>query len=455
MSDPLRAPQAGSSLSSSVSSGSTVRAANAAYAGGPPGPYASQSVTTQQSSDSQSRRHALPTSRQMSASTSSSSMNTSNRPTNLQPGAQRVVPPRRSSSAVVVPVEGTITPNTIFSSTSKDPAAHTNHLLSQMPHTPKEYTAPPPHSELTPLRAHYLKRELVGGQLAIELDGLGNPDALSVIGWPFSKTTHSQSQLDAYSTSSNTARRNANDSGEEEDLPLLRFFFHQFIMTFPFLSDVDADVFYSKKLQPFIGSFMARNISMNEEREEETGVQTKRHKLAGKAEKHLGLLISSAVKLNDNGGREEVVRIVDVKPTGAPPASSSSSSSPPPVPPKDDRNRRTSTSSAASARQRTPSSATAPRTPATPTTANSQFTNVTSTSTATEPSMSGFSVNVVGVRTITTKHRLGRKSKHEEFLVKTSRPGFQDVYVARRYGDFVGLSQLVGAISYIQLETSR
>lgn len=331
-----------------------------------------------------------------------------------------------------------MTPDTIFRSASKDPSEHTSHLLAKLPHAPKEYVAPPSHTELTPLRAHYLKRELVGGQLARELDGLGNPDALSVIGWPFTKTTHAQAQLDAYSTLTNTARRTAGgNSEEEEDLPLLRFFFHQFVMTFPFLSDVDCDIFYGKKLQPFIGSFMSRNISMNEEREEETGVQTKRHKLAGKAEKHLGLLISSAVKLNDNGGREEVVRIVDVKPTSA---------SPPPVPPKDDRHKRTTSTSSANSfntRYSAPSSASTPRLPATPITANSQFTNMTNTSGATDGSLAGFSVNVVGVRTITTKHRLGRKSKHEEFLVKTSRAGFQDAYVARRYGDFVGLSQLV------------
>lgn len=462
------------SSSSVSSSGSTVRGVQAV----PSGPSTATSAMSTQSrgtagtSSSGSAAAAAATRQATSSSTPSAYAggppppSTNNR-LNKPPAPQRIVPPRRSSSAVVVPVEGTITPTALFGTSSSSGhhtasgsaggmQAHTDHILSKMPHTPKEYLAPPPHTELTPLRAHYLKRELVGGQLAKELDGLGNPDALSVIGWPFTKTNHSKTQLDAYSTLNPTSTRATLSKRQEEeedtDLPLLRFFFHQFVMTFPFLSEVDADIFYGKKLQPFIGSFMARNISMNEEREEETGITTKRHKLAGKAEKHLGLLISSAVKLNDNGGREEVVRIVDVKPAASPShdggvGSSSASSPPPPLPPKDARNRRTSTSSVNS-RTRTPSTATTPLTATSQATTNTTSSNSTDNSTL---SQHGFSVNVVGVRSITTKHRLGRKSKHEEFLVKTSRPGYQDAFVARRYGDFVGLSQLVSLESSTSL----
>lgn len=234
--------------------------------------------------------------------------------------------------------------------------------------TPTEYRTPQ-HTQLTPLRAHYLKRELVGGQLAVELNALGDPNALSKIGWPFDP------------------RPPVAGDNDDSDLPFLRFFFHHFVMTFPFLAEVDSNVFYSKKLQPFIESFMARNISVNDEREEETGIQTKRHKLAGKAEKHVGLLISSAVKLADNEGREEVVRIVDVK-SAVPPSALGATN-------------------------------------------------------AASPQQALFQVNVVGVRAVTERARLGRKVKHEHFVVRTSRANQPDVFVSRRYGDFVALSEMV------------
>jgi hypothetical protein len=252
--------------------------------------------------------------------------------------------------------------------------------------SPKEYL-PPTHTQLTPLRAHYLKRELVNGQLAKELHALADPEALSIVGWPFED------------------RRKQRPAGDDDvDLPFLRFFLHHFVMTFPFLSQVDTKIFYSKKLQPFIESFMARNISMNEEREEETGASSKRHKLAGKAEKHVGLLISSAVKLADNGGREEVVRIVDVKSAPIPPTPTSAAST---------------------------SSQTVPGTSATMHHA--------------KPGEMDFRVNVIGIRTVAYRNKIGRKNKHEEFIVKTSRQGHPDVYVSRRYGDFTKLSDLLRA----------
>lgn len=311
------------------------------------------------------------------------------RPTRAPP------PPRRSSSYATVvpaatPLEAPISPSKL------------------LPSTPTEYLTPQ-HTQLTPLRAHYLKRELVGGQLARELSALADPNALSRIGWPFDPRPNAPSH---------TSR------DEEDDLPFLRFFLHHFVMTFPFLSQVDTKTFYSKKLQPFIESFLARNISLNEERTEEGGSETKRHKLAGKAEKHLGLLISSAVKLNDNNGREEVVRIVDVKSAPMP----STNSAPPPLPPKDSLSPRSSMSASSSS---SPSASSTPSTPSTPHKNHSH------------PQQEVFQVNVVGVRTVVTKLRLGRKSKHEEFIVRTSRFGYPDVFVSRRYGDFVKLSEMV------------
>lgn len=331
--------------------------------------------------------------------------------TNLRPPKPtRQVPRRASSFATVVPAA--VPGGGESSSASFLDAAGRDGILdsSALPSTPKEYVTPE-HHDLTPLRAHYLKRELVGGQLARELAALSNPDALSIVGWPFERTqAYTQKLQQQARRAQQNGSASATDDDEETDLPFLRFFLHHFVMTFPFLSQVDINTFYSRKLQPFITSFMARNISVNDEREEETGVQTKRHKLAGKADKHIGLLISSAVKLADNGGREEVVRIVEVR-TAPVPSQISNDAGPPPLPPKDAQPR-ASTSSAR------------------PDASKAQVPH------------HGFEVNVISVRTVTVKSRL-RKSKHEEFIVKTSRPNAPDVYVARRYGDFVSLSEIV------------
>ena len=312
------------------------------------------------------------------------------------------IPPRRQSSyATVVPAASPLehTSGKYFSG-GKSSSSHDVHDVP-----PEEYKTPA-HLDLTPLRAHYLKRELVSGQMARELSALADPDALSIIGWPFDVKQPSSANASTTTDAAGATRlRKLDEDGDELDLPFLRFFLHHFVLTFPFLSQVDPKTFYSKKLQPFVESFMARNISLNEEREEETGQSTKRHKLAGKAEKHIGLLISSAVKLTDNQGREEVVRIVDVK------------SAPPPLPPKD----------AGSGGDHASASHTAYKSQAIP-----------------QPD--AFQVNIVGVRTTYTKGRLGRKYAHDEFLVRTSRLNVPDVYVSRRYGDFAKLSEMVNAI---------
>lgn len=52
---------------------------------------------------------------------------------------------------------------------------------------------------------------------------------------------------------------------------------------------------------------------------------------------------------------------------------------------------------------------------------------------------STFEINVIGVRTATTKGRL-RQRVHEEFIIRTRRAGQPDVYVSRRYGDFERLA---------------
>ena len=53
-----------------------------------------------------------------------------------------------------------------------------------------------------------------------------------------------------------------------------------------------------------------------------------------------------------------------------------------------------------------------------------------------------FSINVVSVRNVVVKGRIKNKS-HEEFIVRTRRKGKGDTFVARRYGDFVRLAETV------------
>jgi hypothetical protein len=47
----------------------------------------------------------------------------------------------------------------------------------------------------------------------------------------------------------------------------------------------------------------------------------------------------------------------------------------------------------------------------------------------------GYDVNVAGVRMIWVKRHI-REHKHAEFILCTQRPGYEDVYVGRRYGAF-------------------
>ena len=97
---------------------------------------------------------------------------------------------------------------------------------------------------LTPLRAHYLKKSLIQLQFGHELDGItsstaGNVSTLSYLGSPFLPPPRDAPRL---------------------DLPFLRYIFRQFVLTFPFMAAAPKD-FYSEKLQPFVASVLARNLS--------------------------------------------------------------------------------------------------------------------------------------------------------------------------------------------------
>lgn len=264
---------------------------------------------------------------------------------------------------------------------------------------------PPPESplHLTPLRAHYLKRELVTLEFVKELQQLDSPGALSVLGPPFlpkSRFVNGVPQP-APPPGSEAARREEQEYEAQVDLPFLRFVFHHFVLTFPFLVACPP-TFYSHKLQAFVYSFVARNISTSDEREHDT----KRRRVAGKVEKHLGLVMSAAIKLVENGGREEVVRIEDdgTSHAGAPATQQKAANEP---------------------------------------NAGLVMLKKRGALTMVERADETFSINVVSVRTQSTKTRMRTTKKHEEFIVRTRRKGEADIYVARRYGEFVRLAETV------------
>ncbi|GAA5884933.1 hypothetical protein JCM16303_005354 [Sporobolomyces ruberrimus] len=258
---------------------------------------------------------------------------------------------------------------------------------------------PPSHDplQLTPLRAHYLKRELVTLEFVKELTFLDSPGALSILGPPFLPKTRFVNGVPVPAPQPGSPEALEEQQSEERqlDLPFLRFVFNHFILSFPFLVGCPP-TFFSHKLQPFVYSFVSRNISSSDEREGDT----KRKRIAGKVEKHLGLVMSAAIKLTENEGREEVVRIEDdgSMHTGLP-----------------------------ASQQREHEGKVLPV---------KKRGNLTKADTKEEE----FSINVVSVRNVVVKGRIKNKS-HEEFIVRTKRKGKEDVFVARRYGDFVRLAE--------------
>ncbi|KAF7355337.1 PX-domain-containing protein [Mycena sanguinolenta] len=221
--------------------------------------------------------------------------------------------------------------------------------------------------DLTPLRAHYLKKALIQLQFNHELDEITSPlpnnvSSLSYLGPPFSPPPKGAPLL---------------------DLPFLRYMFRQFVLTFPFMAAAPKD-FYSDKLQPFMASVLARNISPTSVFDDgsEGAEQALRLRLLAKAERNLSLFVGAATKLAE---KEEVVRLTQI-----------------------DLDRLES-----AARKR-------------------QAKNL-------EAAKDIFEVNIVSVRTVVDKGRV-RSRAHEEFIVRTRRSNFPDVFVSRRYGDFRALA---------------
>ncbi|KAG6831606.1 hypothetical protein H0H92_009079 [Tricholoma furcatifolium] len=267
------------------------------------------------------------------------------------------------------------------------PSADEPQLDDASSNDPQSQSQPQPDesqlTDLTPIRAHYLKKALVQLQFRNEIDAIttyapNNTDTLSFLGSPFSPPPKGAPFV---------------------DMPFLKYIFRQFVLTFPFMAAAPKD-FYSDKLQPFVASALSRNLSptsvLDDDVDELNAEQTSRKKLLARVERNLAMFVGSAIKLVET---EQVVRLNQT-----------------------DLDRLESL-----ARKRMEK---APKTKMV------------------------FEVNVIGVRTVVDKGRM-RSRAHEarlltlipftqrsntyilqEFIVRTRRSGFPDVFVARRYGDF-------------------
>ncbi|KAL9106079.1 MAG: hypothetical protein Q9227_008865 [Pyrenula ochraceoflavens] len=165
----------------------------------------------------------------------------------------------------------------------------------------------------------------------------------------------------------------------DSELPILRYIFVNHVRNFPFLDQAREKEFWQDKLQVFLESFANKHISSSEDRLEET----KRRKLAQKCEKLVELMMVSGIPTAS--GYEERIRFSEMEVV--------------------DRG------------------------------ANEQglLVNIPEGN-----AINGWDVNVAGVRTTSVK-RTVRYHQHAEFLLRVRRREQPDVYVGRRYGDFVRL----------------
>lgn len=144
---------------------------------------------------------------------------------------------------------------------------------------------------LTPIRAHYLKKTLIQLQFQRELEGIAstpspNISTLSYLGPPFTPPPK---------------------DGPIIELPFLRYFFRQFVLTFPFLAGAPKD-FFPEKVQPFVASLVARNLYPLAplDDDSETSDQPKQPNILAKLERHFSLFVNYALKLSEP---EQVVRL--------------------------------------------------------------------------------------------------------------------------------------------------
>jgi len=165
-------------------------------------------------------------------------------------------------------------------------------------------------------------------------------------------------------------------SPEDSELPILRFIFVHHIRDFPFLDKAREKEFWQDKLQVFLESFAGKRVSSSEDRLEET----KRRKLAIKARKLVELMMVSGIPTAS--GFEERIRFSEIEIVDA----------------------------------------------------NAIDTGV-QYNLPEGNYISGWDINVAGVRVTTTKGKL-RHHKHAEFILRIKRKGELEHFVARRYGDF-------------------
>jgi hypothetical protein len=151
-------------------------------------------------------------------------------------------------------------------------------------------SSPPPPTdhnpyELTPIRAHYLKKSLIQLQFSREIQAITSAaSTLSYLGTPFSPPPKGAPII---------------------DLPFLRYLFRQFVLTFPFLASAPKD-FFPDKVQPFISSLLSRNLNSTSILDDESTDPEGTAKLIAKAERSFSLFLNYAVKTVE---KEETVRL--------------------------------------------------------------------------------------------------------------------------------------------------
>lgn len=139
-------------------------------------------------------------------------------------------------------------------------------------------------NDLTPTQEHFLKKYLLENRLSHELHELNKPQCCEILGPPF-KVRQS-------------ASINGSGTSSDQSLPLLSFFFSNFVATFPFVTlnpESDQIDFWQNTVQPFIESFNTKNISDSEDRHENI---TKRRQVNKKFLSGLLLFYNSMIITN-------------------------------------------------------------------------------------------------------------------------------------------------------------
>ena len=144
--------------------------------------------------------------------------------------------------------------------------------------------------ELTPIRAHYLKKTLIQLQFTREIQTItsaannSTASTLSYLGPPFSPPPKDAPPV---------------------DLPFLRYLFRQFLLTFPFLAAAPKD-FFPDKVQPFVSSLISRDLNSAPILDNESVDTAGTAKIISKAERSFALFLNYAVKTVE---KEEIVRL--------------------------------------------------------------------------------------------------------------------------------------------------